>query len=155
MSICIQGMLMWLLLLHTHTHSQCGYYSRCYITIETGGQKIMWCNQQEAWWCNALQLPLWKMLWNPSVCDAECQCSLLCLLLQHSIVSQPPKPIDSPGRSGARFFNSYDRRVVMKSITSEEVALVHQILQPYHAVSGVCIGSVVLITVLGSVWIWT
>jgi len=27
----------------------------------------MWCNQQSAWWCNALQLPLWKILWNLSV----------------------------------------------------------------------------------------
>ena len=27
----------------------------------------------------------------------------------------------------------------MKSITSEEVALLHQILQPYHAVSSACV----------------
>jgi len=55
--------------------------------------------------------------------------------LQHSIINQPPKHTDSPGRSGARFLTSYDRRLIMKSITSEEVALLHQILQPYHAVS--------------------
>ena len=40
-------------------------------TIETGGQKchVMWIltNQQAAWWCNALQLPSEKMLWNPSI----------------------------------------------------------------------------------------
>ena len=39
--------------------------------IETGGQKghVMWIltNQQEAWWCNALQLPSEKILWTPSI----------------------------------------------------------------------------------------
>jgi len=32
-------------------------------TIETGSRankRIMWCNQQAAWWCNALQLPQWQ-----------------------------------------------------------------------------------------------
>ena len=43
--------------------------------------------------------------------------------------------MENPGRSGAKFFVSFDRRIVIKSITSEEVALLHQILQPYHAVS--------------------
>ena len=40
-------------------------------STETGGQKghVMWIvtNQQGAWWCNALQLPSEKMLWNPSI----------------------------------------------------------------------------------------
>lgn len=49
-----------------------------------------------------------------------------------SLIVKPPQPIDSPGRSGSKFFLSYDKRVVVKSITSEEVALLHQILQPYH-----------------------
>lgn len=43
--------------------------------------------------------------------------------------------MDSPGRSGAKFFTSFDKKLVIKSITGEEVALLHQILQPYHAVS--------------------
>ena len=43
--------------------------------------------------------------------------------------------MDSPGRSGAKFFISFDKRFVIKSITGEEVALLHLILQPYHAVS--------------------
>ena len=43
--------------------------------------------------------------------------------------------MDSPGRSGAKFFISFDKRFVIKSITGEEVALLHQILQAYHAVS--------------------
>ena len=40
-------------------------------TVETGGQKwrVMWIltNHQSAWWCNALQLPSEKMLWNPCI----------------------------------------------------------------------------------------
>ena len=44
-------------------------------------------------------------------------------------------PMDSPGRSGAKFFVSYDKKLVIKNITGEEVALLHQILQSYHAVS--------------------
>lgn len=55
--------------------------------------------------------------------------------VQTSLVEQPPRSTENPGRSGAKIFVSYDRRLVIKSITSEEVALLHQILQPYHAVS--------------------
>ena len=51
-----------------------------------------------------------------------------------SLIEQPPRFMENPGRSGAKLFVSYDRKLVIKSITSEEVALVHQILQPYHAV---------------------
>ena len=39
--------------------------------MATGGQKchVMWIltNQQAAWWCNALQLPSEKTLWNPFI----------------------------------------------------------------------------------------
>ena len=59
----------------------------------------------------------------------------ICYDLQNSMIEQPPRYIENPGRSGAKLFLSYDRRVVVKSITSEMVALLHQILQPYHAVS--------------------
>ncbi|CAI8016720.1 Phosphatidylinositol 5-phosphate 4-kinase type-2 alpha [Geodia barretti] len=50
-----------------------------------------------------------------------------------SLIEQPPRYMENPGRSGAKLFVSYNRKLVIKSITSEEVALVHQILQPYHA----------------------
>ena len=56
-------------------------------------------------------------------------------LLKESLAIQPPTPMDSPGRSGATFFSSGDKKLVIKSLNSEEVALLHQILQPYHAVS--------------------
>ncbi len=61
--------------------------------------------------------------------------SHFCFLLQNSLIAQPPQPADSPGRSGAKFFISFDRKLVIKSITTEEVALLHLILQAYHAVS--------------------
>ena len=54
---------------------------------------------------------------------------------QNSLISQPPEPADSPGRSGAKFFVSHDKKLVIKSITTEEVALLHLILQAYHAVN--------------------
>jgi 1-phosphatidylinositol-5-phosphate 4-kinase len=50
-----------------------------------------------------------------------------------SLIEQPPRSMENPGRSGAKLFVTFDRRLVIKSITSEEVALVHQVLQPYHA----------------------
>ena len=43
--------------------------------------------------------------------------------------------MDSPGRSGARFFSSYDKRFIIKNLSREEVSLMLQILQAYHAVS--------------------
>ena len=57
------------------------------------------------------------------------------LFVQNSLISQPPEPADSPGRSGAKFFISHDKKLVIKSITTEEVALLHLMLQAYHAVS--------------------
>ncbi|XP_064402336.1 phosphatidylinositol 5-phosphate 4-kinase type-2 beta-like [Halichondria panicea] len=51
----------------------------------------------------------------------------------NSLIAQPPLPADSPGRSGAKFFITHDKKLVIKSITTEEVALLHLILQAYHA----------------------
>ncbi|MGH0140432.1 UNVERIFIED_CONTAM: hypothetical protein FKN15_015976 [Acipenser sinensis] len=39
---------------------------------------------------------------------------------------------DSQGRSGARFHTSCDKRYVVKTITSEDVAEMHNILKKYH-----------------------
>ncbi|XP_019863884.1 PREDICTED: phosphatidylinositol 5-phosphate 4-kinase type-2 beta-like isoform X2 [Amphimedon queenslandica] len=41
--------------------------------------------------------------------------------------------MDNPGRSGSTFFVTSDKKLIIKSLSSEEVALLHQILQPYHA----------------------
>ncbi len=45
-----------------------------------------------------------------------------------------PMDTDSPGRSGARFMNSFDKMYVVKTILSEEVAEMHRILKEYHQV---------------------
>jgi 1-phosphatidylinositol-5-phosphate 4-kinase len=50
----------------------------------------------------------------------------------NSLSKMCPNDTDSPGRSGARFLSSYDRRFVIKTITSEEVAEMHRILKDYH-----------------------
>ncbi|MGH0123785.1 UNVERIFIED_CONTAM: hypothetical protein FKN15_076250 [Acipenser sinensis] len=43
---------------------------------------------------------------------------------------------DSQGRSGARFHTSCDKRYVVKTITSEDVAEMHNILKKYHQPQG-------------------
>lgn len=55
-------------------------------------------------------------------------------MLQYSLTKESPHDQDSPGRSGARFLESYDVRYVVKTIGSEEVAEMHRILKDYHQV---------------------
>ena len=50
----------------------------------------------------------------------------------NTLTTMPPVLIGSPGRSGANFYRSYDGRFILKSHTSDEIALVHQILPNYH-----------------------
>ena len=45
-----------------------------------------------------------------------------------------PGDQDSPGRSGARFLESWDARYIVKTVGSEEVAEMHRILKDYHQV---------------------
>ncbi|KAK6635094.1 hypothetical protein RUM44_000343 [Polyplax serrata] len=40
--------------------------------------------------------------------------------------------MDSPGKSGARFYQSYDRLFILKTLTSEEVERMHSFLKHYH-----------------------
>jgi 1-phosphatidylinositol-5-phosphate 4-kinase len=49
-----------------------------------------------------------------------------------SLTKECPNDQDSPGRSGARFLESYDTKYVVKTIGSEEVAEMHRILKDYH-----------------------
>lgn len=42
---------------------------------------------------------------------------------------------DSPGRSGAKFYNSSDGLFVIKTLTREEVEQMHLLLKEYHPVS--------------------
>ncbi|CAH1789905.1 unnamed protein product [Owenia fusiformis] len=50
----------------------------------------------------------------------------------NSLTVTPPTGADSPGRSGARFLASGDKRFVIKTLISEEVAEMHHILKQYH-----------------------
>ncbi|RZF31950.1 hypothetical protein LSTR_LSTR012420 [Laodelphax striatellus] len=43
-----------------------------------------------------------------------------------------PVLVDSPGKSGANFYQSYDRLFIVKTLTSEEVERMHSFLKQYH-----------------------
>ncbi|XP_054267534.1 phosphatidylinositol 5-phosphate 4-kinase type-2 alpha isoform X1 [Macrosteles quadrilineatus] len=43
-----------------------------------------------------------------------------------------PVPDDSQGKSGAKFYHSYDRLFIIKTLTSEEVERMHSFLKQYH-----------------------
>ena len=46
--------------------------------------------------------------------------------------------MDSPGKSGAKFYQSYDKLYIIKALTSEEVELMHSFLKEYHPVWRTC-----------------
>ncbi|XP_074659680.1 phosphatidylinositol 5-phosphate 4-kinase type-2 alpha-like [Tubulanus polymorphus] len=50
----------------------------------------------------------------------------------NSLTKSQPVHTDSPGRSGAKFYHSYDKRFVVKTLMSEEVEQLHHILREYH-----------------------
>jgi 1-phosphatidylinositol-5-phosphate 4-kinase len=50
----------------------------------------------------------------------------------NSFTKSQPVAISSPGRSGARFYESYDRLFIMKTLQSEEVEQMHSLLKQYH-----------------------
>jgi len=47
-------------------------------------------------------------------------------------LTKAPKPMDSPGRSGAKFYLSHDQLYIIKTLTSEEVEQMHSLLVQYH-----------------------
>lgn len=51
---------------------------------------------------------------------------------KESMTRSQPVAIDSPGKSGAKFYQSYDRLFIIKSLTSEEVERMHSFLKHYH-----------------------
>ncbi|XP_015684863.1 phosphatidylinositol 5-phosphate 4-kinase type-2 beta-like, partial [Protobothrops mucrosquamatus] len=51
---------------------------------------------------------------------------------QNSVTRSAPVYSDSHGRCGVRFLTSYDRRFVIKAVSSEDVAEIHNILKKYH-----------------------
>ena len=56
------------------------------------------------------------------------------LLWQNSLTRSAPLNSDSQGRFGNRFLSSYDHRFVIKTVSSEDIAEMHNILKKYHQV---------------------
>lgn len=55
---------------------------------------------------------------------------------------------DSSGKSGAKFYQSYDKLFIIKTLTSEEVERMHSFLKHYHPVSSIAIGNIASMTVI-------
>ncbi|BES92664.1 unnamed protein product [Nesidiocoris tenuis] len=51
---------------------------------------------------------------------------------KESLTRSQPVVMDNPGKSGAKFYLSYDRLFVIKTLTSEEVERMHSFLKHYH-----------------------
>lgn len=54
---------------------------------------------------------------------------------RESLTGSQPILIDSAGKSGAQFYQSFDKFFIIKSLTSEEVERMHSFLKHYHPVS--------------------
>ena len=73
-----------------------------------------------------------NILINMVIICSFCLCSVC---LQNSLTRSAPLNSEAQGRSGARFHTSYDKRYVIKTISSEDVAEMHNILKKYHQVT--------------------
>ncbi|KAH8320127.1 hypothetical protein KR067_012791 [Drosophila pandora] len=51
---------------------------------------------------------------------------------RESLTRSQPIKIDSSGKSGAQFYQSYDKFFIIKSLTSEEIERMHAFLKQYH-----------------------
>ncbi|XP_043911227.1 phosphatidylinositol 5-phosphate 4-kinase type-2 beta [Protopterus annectens] len=68
---------------------------------------------------------------------------------QYSLTRSAPLNSDSQGRFGYRFLTSFDRRFIIKTISSEDVAEMHNILKKYHQFIVECHGTTLLPQFLG------
>ncbi|XP_072927860.1 phosphatidylinositol 5-phosphate 4-kinase type-2 beta-like isoform X3 [Hemitrygon akajei] len=71
------------------------------------------------------------------------------LVRQNSVTRSAPLNSDTQNRMGARFLTTYDKRFVIKTITSEDVAEMHNILKKYHQYIVECHGNTLLPQFLG------
>jgi hypothetical protein len=51
---------------------------------------------------------------------------------RESLTRSQPIQMDASGKSGAKFYRSYDKLFIVKSLTSEEVERMHSFLKHYH-----------------------
>ncbi|XP_070800557.1 phosphatidylinositol 5-phosphate 4-kinase type-2 beta isoform X2 [Pituophis catenifer annectens] len=68
---------------------------------------------------------------------------------QNSVTRSAPVYSDSHGRCGIHFLTSYDHRFVIKAVSSEDVAEIHNILKKYHQFIVECHGNTLLPQFLG------
>ncbi|KAE8574977.1 hypothetical protein XENTR_v10003652 [Xenopus tropicalis] len=68
---------------------------------------------------------------------------------QNSLTRSAPVNSENQGRFGSRFLTTYDRRFVIKTISSEDVAEMHNILKKYHQFIVECHGNTLLPQFLG------
>ncbi|KAM3823478.1 phosphatidylinositol 5-phosphate 4-kinase type-2 beta isoform 3-T3 [Vipera latastei] len=68
---------------------------------------------------------------------------------QNSVTRSAPVYNDSHGRCGVHFLTTYDRRFVIKAVSSEDVAEMHNILKKYHQFIVECHGNTLLPQFLG------
>ncbi|XP_075436279.1 phosphatidylinositol 5-phosphate 4-kinase type-2 beta isoform X2 [Ascaphus truei] len=68
---------------------------------------------------------------------------------QNSLTRSAPVNSDTQGRFGSRFLTTYDRRFVIKTISGEDVAEMHNILKKYHQFIVECHGNTLLPQFLG------
>jgi len=57
------------------------------------------------------------------------------LCVKDSLSEHSPIYLDSPGRSGARFFLSHDKQFIVKTVDGDEYEELCRILRDYHQVS--------------------
>uniref|UniRef100_A0A3Q3WHP0 1-phosphatidylinositol-5-phosphate 4-kinase n=1 Tax=Mola mola TaxID=94237 RepID=A0A3Q3WHP0_MOLML len=75
-------------------------------------------------------------------------CIFFCVW-QNSLTRSAPLNSDSQGRFGNRFLSSYDHRFVIKTVSSEDIAEMHNILKKYHQFIVECHGNTLLPQFLG------
>ncbi|XP_075033144.1 phosphatidylinositol 5-phosphate 4-kinase type-2 beta [Mixophyes fleayi] len=68
---------------------------------------------------------------------------------QNSLTRSAPVNSENQGRFGSRFLTTFDRRFVIKTISSEDVAEMHNILKKYHQFIVECHGNTLLPQFLG------
>uniref|UniRef100_A0A674NVH1 1-phosphatidylinositol-5-phosphate 4-kinase n=1 Tax=Takifugu rubripes TaxID=31033 RepID=A0A674NVH1_TAKRU len=68
---------------------------------------------------------------------------------QNSLTRSAPLNSDSQGRFGNRFLTTYDHRFVIKTVSSEDIAEMHNILKKYHQFIVECHGNTLLPQFLG------
>ncbi|UYV62610.1 hypothetical protein LAZ67_2001308 [Cordylochernes scorpioides] len=66
-----------------------------------------------------------------------------------SLTKHQPTAWEAAGRSGAKFYQSFDRRFVIKTLMKEEVAQMHNLIKNYHPYVVECHGQTLLPQYLG------